>query len=108
MVKHINTRKELVVQTNRREKVKLMQIAEIVSKKPMELTKEDIIFLQTKVYDKSQSVHANAEQVAEAYWALKKKHPDIFVESIKVDIALATNGKMPPKKWLTEPYFPRR
>lgn len=82
---------------------RMTKITALLKENPMKLSKEDIKCIQMQFYDENE-----AEKIAEAYMAMKKESPDIFTESVKIDVALANKTEMPPKKWATNPYFPRR
>ena len=93
----------MTIDSNKARVGRLNEIAEKAENDPMNLSKEEIVYLQSQLHGDEE-----ADQIAEAYMTLKKDCPEIFVESVKVDIALATKADMPPKKWSTNPYFPRR
>ncbi len=94
-------------------------LQEIVNKDPSEMNREDLIIFYSAQYTQYAPKRRTevAESLADLFiGARKKKDMDLehrrwyetLVESIKVDVALLGMGEMPPKKYETEPYFPRR
>jgi alkylhydroperoxidase/carboxymuconolactone decarboxylase family protein YurZ len=81
----------------------MSEIRKIANKNPKDLSREDLLTLHSAIYDKK-----TAETIVNALTDLKEDYPDLYEEHVKVFVAIATNGKMPPKRWATNPYFPRR
>lgn len=81
----------------------MSDIEKIAKMNPMDLSRADLLKLHSARYDKK-----TAETIVDALMYLKKDYPDLYEEHVKVYVALVTDGEMPPKKWATEPYFPRR
>jgi len=95
-----------------------MTLQDIIKKNLLEMTREDVfaIFYSSglKGYSTAEQAKKVAEQWADVFIDARNKRecdPDnyaIFEETVKVDIALATDGPMPPKRFATDCYFPRR
>lgn len=98
-------------------KVLKEELKKIVEKEPMDMTKEDIAKLVKAVQKKypinpsNPSHEANPFEVAEGLLCVKKNDPEIFVEIIKIESALAlgeyTPGEGIFKKKYADP-FPKR
>jgi hypothetical protein len=96
----------------------IMTLQDIIKKNLLEMTREDVfaIFYSSglKGYSTAEQAKKVAEQWADMFIDARNKRerdPDnyaVFEETLKIDIALATGGPMPPKRFATNCYFPRR
>lgn len=93
-------------------------VREVAKKDALDMTKEDIFSISYAAALKMGSDEKEAKKYANASTFLfirarekRQQNPqdyEIWGESLKVEIAFATDGPMPPKRFVTNPYFPNR
>jgi hypothetical protein len=96
----------------------IMTLQDIIKKNPLAMTREDVFAINyvslLKSCSDSKKVKEGAESMTDIFICAKDRREQnpqnyaIWEETLKIDIAHATNGPMPPKRFATDCYFPRR